>query len=108
MTDFNREAAAAAKRKVESQTHIPDEIHDVGLSLEAIGLYTRWLSHYQQGSLEGIAQAAGYENLTRETLIAIQDLRNSGVMPDNYKYFAGHDAEVLAECWYITAPAQDA
>lgn len=29
-------------------------------------------------------------------------------MPENYKYKADYDAEILAQFWHITAPARDA
>jgi hypothetical protein len=82
----NKQAAEKVKQDIERFVHIPDAVHEIGLSLGAVGVFSTWLSHYQQGELMGIVQACGYGRpLDPEFAGYVRELMESGVMPEKYK-----------------------
>jgi hypothetical protein len=96
---MNKDLAAKVRSQVEDVTHVPDALHDLGLSDTAVGLFVRWLRYYQHGDVLALVQAVGYIEAQRDPEIpaAIAELRESGILPSVYRHKADDDAAFLAE-----------
>jgi hypothetical protein len=94
----NKDLAAKIKNQVENVTHVPEGLPDLGLSLSAVGLYIRWLHHYQHGDVYSLAQAVGYVEANRDPAVraAIVEIREAGILPSLYELKARDDAAFLA------------
>lgn len=82
---MNKEKIIDTRREIEGFTHLPESLHETGLSLGAIGLLLTWLSYYQHGATPPLTRVASEENLADPEFGEIlRELVESGVMPANY------------------------
>lgn len=96
--ETNEDLAAQIRDQVENVTHVPDGLHDLGLTDTAIDVYVRWLRYYQHGEVYSLVQAVGYiaAQQNPEIPAAIAEVRKANILPSMYHLKAGDDAEFLA------------
>lgn len=82
---MNKDKISKTRREIEGFTHLPESLHETGLSLGAIGLLLTWLSYYQHGATLPLTRVASEENLADPAFGEIlRELKESGVMPEGY------------------------